>query len=356
MIDLRSDTVTMPSMQMRAAMASAEVGDDVFCEDPTIKRLEERVALMFNKDAALFFPSGTMSNLTATLVWCDGRGSEFIVGDNSHMFLFEQAGAAQFGGISPRAIPNLQNGTFDLNAVKLAIRDNDIHEPTTKLICIENTQNACGGKVLPICFMETLKTLANSHNIPVHLDGARIWNAINALGVQPSEISKHVTSISVCLSKGLGAPIGSLLVGPTDFIKKARRIRKALGGGMRQVGILGAAGMQALDDFDAGILLKDHIRTQKLATALKKFNSFKIADVQDIQTNIIFAEIVLYDKSWNEKLISSIVNNLLKEKGVIVSVWSERLIRFVVYRDINDDDIEKTIQSLKEIDEYLSTF
>ena len=357
MIDFRSDTVTIPSIQMRAAMVTANVGDDVFCEDPTIKRLEERVAFMFNKDAALFFPSGTMSNLTALLTWCHNRGSEFIVGDNSHMFLFEQSGAAQFGGVSPRTIPNLPNGTFDLHAVKLAIRDNDIHEPITQLICIENTHNACGGRVLPICFMETLKTLADTHNIPVHLDGARIWNAINALGVKPHEISSHVTSLSVCLSKGLGAPIGSLLVGPSEFIKKARRIRKGLGGGMRQVGILGAAGIHALNDFDKGILLNDHMRTQKLAAAIRNLKSFKIrGDSQDIQTNIIFADIVLYDKSWNEKIIASIVNNLLKEKGVTVSVWSDSLIRFVVHRDINDDAIEKTIQALKEVDEYLSKF
>lgn len=356
MIDLRSDTVTNPSIQMRNAMATANVGDDVFCEDITIKRLEERVAFMFNKESALFFPSGTMSNLTAVLTWCNIRGSEFIVGDNSHMFLFEQSGASQFGGVSPRTIPNLPDGTFDLNAVKLAIRDDDIHEPITKLICVENTHNACGGKVLPICFMETLKTLADTYNTPIHLDGARIWNAINALGVKPYEISNHVTSLSVCLSKGLGAPIGSLLVGPMEFIKRARRIRKALGGGMRQVGILGAAGIQALDDFESGILLNDHIRTQKLAKAMKKLQFLKVRDSQDIQTNIIFADIVLYDKSWNTNLISCKVKDLLKEKGVYVSVWSESLIRLVVHRDINDDDIEKTIESLKEVDTYLSKF
>lgn len=356
MIDLRSDTVTNPSIQMRNAMATANVGDDVFCEDITIKRLEERVAFMFNKESALFFPSGTMSNLTAVLTWCNIRGSEFIVGDNSHMFLFEQSGASQFGGVSPRTIPNLPDGTFDLNAVKLAIRDDEIHEPITKLICVENTHNACGGKVLPICFMETLKTLAETYNTPIHLDGARIWNAINALGVKPYEISNHVTSLSVCLSKGLGAPIGSLLVGPMEFIKRARRIRKALGGGMRQVGILGAAGIQALDDFESGILLNDHKRTQKLAKAMKELQFLKVRDSQDIQTNIIFADIVLYDKSWNTNLISCKVKDLLKEKGVYVSVWSESLIRLVVHRDINDDDIEKTIESLKEVDTYLSKF
>jgi threonine aldolase len=157
MIDLHSDTVTRPTLEMREAMYSAVVGDDVSCEDPTIIILEERIAKMFNKESALFFPSGTMSNLTALLTWCSGRGSEFIVGDNSHMFLFEQAGAAQFGGVSPRTIPNLPDGTMDIDLVKLAIRDHDIHEPQTKLICIENTHNACGGKILPISFMKNLK-------------------------------------------------------------------------------------------------------------------------------------------------------------------------------------------------------
>jgi threonine aldolase len=356
MIDLRSDTVTIPSTQMRNAMATADVGDDVFCEDITIKCLEERVACMFNKDSALFFPSGTMSNLTAVLTWCHNRGAEFIVGDNSHMFLFEQSGPSQFGGVSPRTIHNLSDGTFYLNDVKMSIRDNDIHEPTTQLICIENTHNACGGKVLPICFMKNLKTIADTYNIPVHLDGARVWNAINALGVKPYEISNHVTSLSVCLSKGLGAPIGSLLVGPMDFIKRARRIRKALGGGMRQVGILGAAGLQALDDFESGMLLQDHIRTQKLAKAMTNLKSFTVRDFQNIQTNIIFADIVLYDKSWNTNLIACKVKTLLIEKGVKVSEWGECLIRFVVHRDINDNDIEQTIQALKDVDEYLSKF
>lgn len=352
MIDLRSDTVTKPTPEMRKAMSEAVVGDDVFGEDETIQRLENRVAQMFQKDAALFFPSGTMSNLTSILTWCPNRGSEIIVGDNSHIFLFEQSGAAQFGGVSPRTIPNLPDGTFDLETFKAAIRDDDIHEPFTNLICIENTHNACGGKVLPISFMKDLKALAR--NIPIHLDGARIWNAIYASKSTPQEIAIYVDSLSVCLSKGLGAPIGSLLVGPTDFIKKARRIRKALGGGMRQVGIVGAAGLQALDDFETGILLYDHIRTLHLARALKKCKSFK---THDVQTNIIFADIVIYDKSWNKDHVSSHINNLLKQKGVCVSVWAPLLIRIVVHRDINDDDIEKTMKAFKELDEYLlSTF
>jgi threonine aldolase len=289
-----------------------------------------------------------MSNLTSILTWCPHRGSEIIVGDKSHIFLFEQSGAAQFGGVSPRTVPNLPDGTFDIDALQAAIRDDDIHEPSTKLICIENTHNACGGKVLPISFMRDLKTFAP--DIPIHLDGARIWNAIYASRSTPQEIASYVDSLSVCLSKGLGAPIGSLLVGPADFIKKARRIRKALGGGMRQVGIVGAAGLQALDDFETGILLYDHIRTLNLARALKKCKSLK---VHDVQTNIIFADIVIYDKSWNKDQVSTHINKLLTQKGVCISAWAPLLIRLVVHRDINDDDIEKTIKAFKEVDEYL---
>jgi len=347
-IDLHSDTVTKPTQEMREAMFSAIVGDDVSREDPTIIILEERVAQMFDKEAALFFPSGTMSNLTAILTWCNGRGSEFIVGDNSHMFLFEQAGAAQFGGVSPRTVPNLPDGTMDLNLIRLAIRDDDIHEPQTKMICIENTHNACGGKVLPISFMEGLKDLADTYNIPVHLDGARIWNALSATDMKPYKIGKYVTSISVCLSKGLGAPIGSLLIGDSIFIEKARRIRKALGGGMRQVGILGAAGLKAIDDFESGILINDHIRTLHLANGLRKITFLKVQE--DIQSNIIFADILL---QGTKTLNSQIISTMLKEKGICISAWAPMLIRLVVHRDINDEDIERTIQAFEQVDQQL---
>jgi threonine aldolase len=350
MIDLHSDTVTRPTLEMRQAMCCAIVGDDVSCEDPTIIILEERIAKMFNKESALFFPSGTMSNLTAVLTWCSSRGSEFIVGDNSHMFLFEQAGAAQFGGVSPRTIPNLPDGTMDLDLVKLAIRDDDIHEPQTKLICIENTHNACGGKVLPISFMKNLKYLSEQYNIPIHLDGARIWNAITATDTKPYRISKYVTSISVCLSKGLGAPIGSLLVGDSNFIQKARRIRKALGGGMRQVGILGAAGLKALDDFESGILINDHIRTLNLSNGLKNIKFLKLQD--DIQSNIFFADIILNNKNFNSQVIST----MLKERGVCISAWAPMLIRIVVHRDIDDEDIENTINAFEEVDKLIESY
>jgi len=346
-IDLRSDTVTKPTNAMRTAMMDAVVGDDVYNEDPTVILLQDRVARLFQKEDALFIPSGTMCNLIAILCWCNGRDSELIVGDKSHIFLYEQSGACQYGGVSFRTIPNLNDGTMDIAQIADSIRDDDIHEPVTRLICIENTHNVCGGKVLPLTFLEKLKTLALKKHIPVHLDGARLWNAIEALDVEPYELTNYVDSVSICLSKGLGCPVGSLLIGTKDFINKARRIRKSLGGGMRQAGVLAAAGLIALQDFTNGILAKDHINTQRLANAMKSMEAFKVRD--GIDTNIIFAEIVKYPDSWNKNSISSNVSKLLKQKDIYISAWSPLLIRLVVHRDISDEDITKVITELQNI-------
>lgn len=352
-IDLRSDTVTQPTNKMRDTMMNVKVGDDVLKEDPTIQILEQIISEIFHKESALFFPSGTMSNLTAILTWCNSRGSEIIVGDKSHIFLFEQTGASQFGGVAFRTVRNENDGTMNLSDVELAIRENDIHEPVTKLICIENTHNVCGGTVLPLSFMKDLKTFAERDdiNIPVHLDGARVWNAITELKIKPHEISKYVDSLTVCLSKGLGAPVGSLLVGDSIFIEKARRIRKALGGGMRQAGILAGAGIEAINDFYNDMLKSDHIRTQIVAKELIKMHAFKITN--KVQTNIIFVEIVLYDKTWEKKNISANVASLLKEKNILVSAWSPFLLRFVFHRDITDTDVIHIVNALKEVSEFL---
>ena len=350
-IDLRSDTVTKPTHEMRQAMANAVVGDDVYGEDPTVQELEQRVSEIFKKESALFFPSGTMCNLTAILTWCSHRGSEIIVGNQSHIFLFEQAGAAQFGGVSPRTVHNLSDGTLDLEEVKLAIRENDIHEPITKLICIENTHNACGGKILPLSFIHDLKKLAMKFEIPIHLDGARIWNAITASLVEPSEISNHVDSLSVCLSKGLGAPVGSLLIGTNDFINKARRIRKAVGGGMRQSGILAAAGLQAIDDFEKGILIKDHLRCAQIAKTVETLPAFKL--YSKVETNILFIRIVRYKGSWDSEKISAEVSKMFKEKQILVSAWSPSLIRIVFHRDIQEEEFQNINQSIQEISDDL---
>jgi threonine aldolase len=342
MIDFRSDTVTKPTPAMRAAMSKAIVGDDVYHEDPTVIALEQRVAAMFGKESALFFPSGTMSNLCATLTWCKHRGSEIIVGDKSHMFLFEQAGAAQFGGISYRTLPNMNDGTMDIESIRLAIRDDDIHEPQTKLICIENTHNACGGKVLPLSFLQELRDLSLQHRIPVHVDGARIWNALAAMQLDPASFGEYVDSLSVCLSKGLGAPVGSLLVGSIDFITKARRIRKALGGGMRQAGIIAAAGLIALDDFKVRILHRDHIRTRQLAEALAELPIF---EVYPVETNILFARVNTDNRQWPA---------ILKSMNVVVSVWEPFLMRVVVHRDIDDNAITRAIEVFRQLSAKLA--
>jgi len=336
-IDLRSDTVTKPTQKMREAMLHAEVGDDVYREDPTTNLLETRMATLFEKEAALFFPSCTMCNLSAIMTWCDKRGGEIIAGDKSHIVLFEQAGASQFGGVSFRTVPNLPDGTMDPDAIAAAIRDDDIHEPITQLICMENTHNVCGGKVVSIEFMQSLRELADKHKLPIHMDGARLWNAIAVNGLPPNEIAKHVDSLSICLSKGLGAPIGSLLVGSREFIEKARRIRKALGGGMRQSGVLASAGLVALDDFETGILKRDHDKAKQIAEAMAVLGG--VFRVQPVETNIIFVDIV---KPANAYTIAQ----MLKGYGVLVSAWAPQLIRIVVHRDIDESEVIRVIEAL----------
>ena len=351
-IDLRSDTVTLPTIKMREAMKNAEVGDDVFQEDPTVIKLQQLIAKMFNKESALFFPTGTMTNLTAILTWCNERGSEIIVGDNSHIFLFEQSGASQFGGIAFRTISNLPNGTFDLDVLKTLIRDNDIHEPVTKLICIENTHNVSGGQTLSLDFLHQLSKISKEYKIPIHMDGARIWNALEKLKIRPHEISPYFDSLSVCLSKGLGAPVGSLLIGNKIFIEKARRIRKALGGGMRQIGVLAAAGLVAIEDFKSGILSSDHLKTQRLVEGIKlKQNIFKIRDSE--HSNIIFITISS-QKTKDYDIFTKMICNLFKERNILVSNWGPLLIRLVVHRNISDQDIEQTIIAFHEISNLLN--
>lgn len=344
LIDLRSDTVTKPTQKMREAMLQADVGDDVYREDPTTNLLETRMATLFKKEAALFFPSCTMCNLSAIMTWCNRRGGEIIVGDKSHIFLFEQSGAAQFGGVSFRTVPNLLDGTMETDAIRAAIRDDDIHEPITQLICIENTHNVCGGKVVPLEFMQSLRELADSRKIPIHMDGARLWNAIAVKKIPPSELAKYVDSMSICLSKGLGAPIGSLLVGSLEFIEKARRIRKALGGGMRQSGVLASAGLVALDDFETGILERDHLKTKKIADAMTFIGgAFK---VQPVETNIIFVDIM---KPANAYTIAQ----MLKHEGILISAWAPQLIRIVVHRDIDESEVIRVVEALFKISEKL---
>ncbi|CAF0893776.1 unnamed protein product [Brachionus calyciflorus] len=283
-IELRSDTFTKPTPEMLQEMIKAEVGDAVYDEDPTVTKLEERVSELFGKEAALFVPSGTMANLIAVMVHCNERGSEIIVGDISHYNLWEQGGVSQIGNVYAKQIPNNEDGTFDLEKFESLISDHtDCHCSRTRLVCIENTHNHCGGKVLPIEFIRDLRKICDKYDIRIHLDGSRVMNASLASGLSVKEISDGCDSVNFCFSKGLGAPVGSVLIGSKKFIEMAKRTRKVLGGSMRQVGILAGACLYALDKANEN-LLKDHENAIKLAEGI---NGQGLLEVQKPETNII---------------------------------------------------------------------
>ena len=336
-IDLRSDTVTKPTKGMLTSIIDnfEDIGDDVYEEDKVVQKLQRRLSSMFNKEDALFFPSGTMCNLTAILCWCN-KGSEIILGNKSHIFLFEQAGAAQYGGVAFHPLPNIEDGTLNLKQVLGSIRDDDIHEPNTSLIAIENTHNACGGKILPLIFLNGIYEIGKNNNIPIHMDGARIWNALQETNLRPNEIGVYADSISVCLSKGLGAPVGSVLLGPKGFIKKAKRVRKSLGGGMRQSGILAAAALVALDDFENGILKIDHEYIKMLARELNLLRGFTPQAV--VETNILFIDVSFQ---------ASDVVEFMKKQNILISAWEPHLLRIVVHRNIDEEDMKKVISAFQ---------
>ncbi|XP_034715353.1 threonine aldolase 1 [Etheostoma cragini] len=288
-VDLRSDTVTKPGPAMRQAMAEAEVGDDVMREDPSVNELQKIAADMFGMEAALFVPSGTMSNLIAVMVHCRERGDEMIVGDLSHLHIYEQGGSAQLAGVHATTVTTLPDGSFDLEQLESKIRHGypDPHYPRSRLICVENTHNIQGGRVLPLTFLQEVRALADRYGLSVHMDGARVMNAAVAQGVPPSTILQHTHTVSVCLSKGLGAPVGTMLAGPQDFIYRAVRCRKALGGGMRQAGILAAAGQLSLLKM-VGRLEEDHHNAKTFAQALLDCDPPLFAvDMAAVETNIL---------------------------------------------------------------------
>src|SRR5437588_8684785 len=284
-IDLRSDTVTLPSPAMREAMYRAEVGDDVYGEDPTINRLQELAAERTGKEAAIFVPTGTMGNAVSVLAHA-GRGETVMVGDQSHIYRYEVGGASTLGGSPMYVIPTDTNGMLDLYQVEVGISDgSDEHSAPTALLCIENTHNRCGGAVLHLEQVEALAGLAHAHGLKVHMDGARIFNAATALGIPVSTLAQPADSMMFCLSKGLSAPVGSILVGSREFIHKAHRMRKVLGGGMRQAGILAAAGMVALEQLGER-LAEDHEYCKRLAFGLADFPQIDI-DADKVVTNIL---------------------------------------------------------------------
>ncbi|KAM9837184.1 threonine aldolase 1 [Aulostomus maculatus] len=288
-VDLRSDTVTKPGAAMRQAMAEAEVGDDVMGEDPTVNELQKIAADMFGMEAALFVPSGTMSNLIAVMVHCRERGDEMIVGDLSHLHIYEQGGSAQLAGVHATTVTTLPDGTFDFEQLESKIRHGypDPHYPRSRLICVENTHNIQGGRVMPLPFLQEVRAVAEKHGLSVHMDGARVMNAAVALGVPPSAILQHTHTVSVCLSKGLGSPVGTMLAGPQAFISQAVRCRKALGGGMRQAGVLAAAGKLSLLEM-VQRLEEDHSNAKTFAQALQNCEpSLFSVDMAAVETNIL---------------------------------------------------------------------
>ncbi len=327
MIDLRSDTVTQPTQKMRSAMAGAEVGDDVYGDDPTVNRLESLVAEMLGKEDAIYAASGTQSNLMAVLSHCE-RGDEYIVGQQAHTYKYEGGGAAVFGSVQPQPIAFQKDGTLDLARVAGAIKPDDIHFARTRLLCIENTHS---GMVLPLGYLKKARSLSLEHGLGCHLDGARLFNAAVKLGVAPIEISRHFDSVSICLSKGLGAPVGSVLCGSRELVKKSRRWRKVLGGGMRQAGILAAAGILALQD-NVDRLSEDHANAMILAEGLSRIDEIDI-DMTLVQTNMVFVSL----KTGSSEALAA----YLKDEGVLIS--TDNPIRLVTHLDVNTEDIHRAV-------------
>jgi len=340
MIDLRSDTVTLPTPAMREAMYRAEVGDDVLGEDPTVNRLEEMAAERMGKEAAVFVASGTMANLVCLLTHC-GRGDEFIVGHRAHTFLYEVGASAGLGGLHPHTVHNQPDGTLDLADVEAAIRGNNVHFPRTRLICLENTHNRCGGAALSVEYTDSLCELAHSRHIAVHLDGARIFNAAIALGVDVEELTRNVDSVSFCLSKGLSCPVGSLVCGSADFIAEARRSRKMVGGGMRQAGIIAAAGVVALEHM-VDRLAKDHANARRLAEGLAEVAGLS-TDLERVQTNIVYFD-SLDGGLEPEQFLAG-----LREGGVKMSSTGPRRFRAVPHYGIKAEDIEKALAVVRQV-------
>lgn len=338
-IDFRSDTVTKPTEEMRRAMYEAEVGDDVYGEDPTVNKLEEAAAEMFGKEAALFVTSGTQGNQLAVMGHTK-HGDEIILEAEAHIYLYETGGVAALAGVQTRTIKG-QAGQMDVAQIEQEIRDPNIHHPQTTLICLENTHNKAGGRILPLAYMQQVRELANKHTIPVHLDGARIFNTIAATGTSASKWAEQVDSLQVCLSKGLSAPVGSLLLGKKDFIDRARYLRKRLGGGMRQAGVIAAPGLIALTSM-VDRLVEDHDHAKLLATGLAQIKGIHInPDV--VETNILLADIRGTGLS-NEVFIQT-----LKAEGILCSGFGEGIIRFVTHREITRQDVESALLSIKNV-------
>ncbi len=339
-VDLRSDTITQPTDSMRRAMADAKVGDDVFGEDPTVNQLEKMAAEKTGKEAALFVASGSMANLVCLLAHC-GRGDEIILGDQSHIFYYEQGSSAAVGGIHPRTVTNLPDGKIHKDDIKAAIRQDNVHYPRTRLIVLENTHNRCNGNPLNSDYLQSIGNLAHSNGLKVHVDGARIFNASVSLGIDVQELAANADSLSFCLSKGLGAPAGSIVCGTYGFIEKARRARKLLGGGMRQAGILAAAGIVAIVEM-VDRLVEDHANASRLAKGLAELKGLSI-DPEVIKTNIVYFNISRKNISAEE------LADRLKQEGVLLMATGPMQLRAVTNYHITTSDIECVLSVLQKI-------
>lgn len=340
-IDLRSDTVTKPTPEMRAAMASALVGDDVYEDDPTVNRLQEMAAEMLGKPAALFVPSGTMGNLLALLVHCQ-RGDEVILGDQSHIYLNEAGGMAALGGVYPCPVRNQPDGTLALDDIHASIRSEDVHHTITRLICLENTQNICGGVPLSAAYTQSVGDLADANGLSLHIDGARIFNSAVAQNVSVKELVAPADSVMFCLSKGLVAPIGSMLVGTEKFIKRARHLRKMLGGGMRQVGIVAAAGILSLETMIER-LDEDHARARTLADGLRQLKGLAV-DANSPSTNMVY-----FNLAEDVQLTAEQIADKLKGRGVLVGPENDRRFRLVTHYWVDDAGVERTVQAFADV-------
>lgn len=359
-IDFRSDTVTRPTAEMRRAMAEAAVGDDVWGDDPTVLRLQREAAAVFGKEAGLFVPSGTMGNLCSLMAHCHARGSEIIVGSESHICHYEQGGCSSIAGIHSRQVPNEPDGTIPLPALERAVRTNrasceehshplDDHFPVTRVICLENTHNRCGARALPAEYLDAVGSLARERGIKVHLDGARVMNAAVALGVSPKRLVQACDSVSVCLSKGLGAPAGSVVVGEASFITKARRARKALGGSMRQSGVLAAPGLLALHKMPEK-LVQDHKNAQLLADMLLKVGEKHVksgllrldqeVDGGGLSTNMVYVRL---------SVAANPVISELGREGFLTAAEDDFTIRFVLHHEIKEGDVRCLVGKMVNI-------
>ncbi len=339
LIDLRSDTVTHPTNEMRQAMAAADVGDDQYREDPTVMRLEERAADLFGKEAALFVSSGTMGNLVALLAHC-GRGDEMILGDESHILWYEGGGAAALGGIVFNVRRNRPSGEIDLDEIRSIVRSATEDFPATRVIAIENTHNRCGGTVLSMDYLRQLRQLADEKQVAIHMDGARVFNAAAASGVSLAEIASNVDSVQFCLSKGLAAPVGSMVAGDRDFIETVRLRRKQVGGAMRQAGVIAAAGLVALDGM-RDRLTDDHMRARRLAERLAAIPGVMV-DLDRVQTNIV----VFRPPAGSDFTAAA---DAFRAEGVLVSGFGSKGLRMVTHYQIDDAAIERTLHVANQV-------